>query len=499
MDFVVRLTVPGLSGGQRKSKPPREEITSSRAFSRADEKRRALPGATAFRSTCSWLLLAFCQLALAARGDLWTTAYYPGWEQAAMPAAQIDFAAVTHVIHFSLVPNDDGSLNASANSLSIGNSAAIVNAAHAAGRQVLVCVGGAGSSFQAATLPVHLPSFINNLTDFMAVRGYDGIDLDWEPLTAADTTQFTNLVIGLRAALDAFPSAKMLTVAVPAYSSYGDPATTVPDIFASVQDRFDQINLMTYDLAGPYGGWVTWFNSPIYDGGFRFPSTGGLVPSVDGAVNGFVSRGIPAAKLGIGIAFYGYVWSGGAGTPTGGAAFPRQAWTTAPSTAARSFNDIQAAYAQAGVYHWDDSAQAAYLSLDRTGSTDDRFISYDDQRTCQAKVSYARNRGLGGVMIWELAQDHTAGEPDPLLQAIKQALATPGPTTIQLNGSNVVLTFTGLPLGSYRVQWTTNLASPGWNTLLVTNMLGVGGPVNVSDSEALVRSASTFYRIQTPP
>ena len=62
------------------------------------------------------------------------------------------------------------------------------------------------------------------------------------------------------------------------------PAYAQPAMFASIQDQFDQINVMTYDLSGPYSGWVTWFNSPIQDGGYRFASTGGLVPSVDGAV-----------------------------------------------------------------------------------------------------------------------------------------------------------------------------------------------------------------------
>ena len=32
------------------------------------------------------------------------------------------------------------------------------------------------------------------------------------------------------------------------------------------------------------------------------------------------------------------------------------------------------------------------------------FVSYDDEHTCQAKVSYARDLGLGGVMIWEIGQ-----------------------------------------------------------------------------------------------
>jgi chitinase len=57
------------------------------------------------------------------------------------------------------------------------------------------------------------------------------------------------------------------------------------------------------------------------------------------------------------------------------------------------------------------------------------FVSYDDAHACQAKVSYARNLGLGGVMIWELANEYMASQPagqrTPLTSALKQALATP--------------------------------------------------------------------------
>ncbi len=106
-----------------------------------------------------------------------------------MPASQIDFSAVTHVIHFSLLPNADGSVNSSANSVTVPNSTDIVSKAHAAGKKVLICVGGASTSFQSATTPPNLPTFINNLTNFMAARGYDGIDLDWEPLLAADVAR----------------------------------------------------------------------------------------------------------------------------------------------------------------------------------------------------------------------------------------------------------------------------------------------------------------------
>jgi chitinase len=433
-----------------------------------------------------------CLFQTSARADLWCTGYYPGWEQGAMPASTIDYSALTHIIHFSLVPNSDGTLNSSANGLTAPNSSDIVSHAHAAGKKVLVCIGGAGSQagFQGATSAANRGTFITNLVNLLSARSYDGIDIDWEPLDPSDANQFTNFVNGLRIALNAINPRPLLAMAV------ASPPTP-PTLIASVQSQFDQINLMTYDLSGPYPGWVTWFNAPIYDGGYTFPSTGGLVPSADGMVNSVISAGVPAGKLGIGIAFYGWIWSGGTGTSTGGTALPRQGWATVPSTTQKSYNTIVSTYYQSNLYHWDAAAQSAYLSIDNSGSSNDKFISYDDTRTCQSKVSYARNRHLGGIMIWELAQDHQAGQPDPLLQSIKQALATPGSTAIQINGQTVDLGFASMPLGSYRVQWSSNVSGGTWNTLAVTNNSSTGGVLHVSDPS--VNQPKRFYRIQTPP
>jgi chitinase len=268
-------------------------------------------------------------------------------------------------------------------------------------------------------------------------------------------------------------------------------------MFAGLQSQFDQINIMTYDLSGPYGGWVTWFNSPIYDGGYRFPSSGGLVPSINGAVNGFIGSGVASNKLGIGIPFYGYVWTGGSGTSTGGVTQPRQSWTTAPADPTAAYNTIVAGYYQASLYHWDTSAQAAYLSITNASAANDMFISYEDSRACQAKVSYARNRGLGGVMIWELSQDHQNGQADPLLQAVKQALASPGVVSVQSSNQNIQLTFTGIALGSYRILWTDSLTNSVWNTLTTTNVAGPTQPLQIVDPNPLSHS-QRFYRIQSP-
>ncbi|HSP41343.1 MAG TPA: glycoside hydrolase family 18 protein, partial [Luteolibacter sp.] len=356
---------------------------------------------------------------LALDAGIRSMAYYAAWNQwGHMPASEVDFSAVTHVIHFAVVPNSDGTLDSGINGVTPEHSADAVAGAHAAGTKVLISVGGAGSApgFRSACAPQNLSSFIQNTVSFMDSRGYDGVDLDWEPLDAADAALYTNLVNGLRAALDGITPRPLLTAAV----------ATEPALLAGLQHHFDQIHLMTYDLAGPWPGWVTWFNAPIKDGGYRFPSNGALVPSAEGMLNTFLAAGVDARKLAIGIDFYGRVWSGGTGTSTGGAALPRQSWSTAPSMTYQAYHQIMTDFHEPQRHFWDQVAQAAYLSIDMPGSADDKFITYDDPTACRAKVWYSSQRGLGGVMLFELGGGYRPDQPDgqrePLLQAVKQAV-----------------------------------------------------------------------------
>jgi chitinase len=75
-------------------------------------------------------------------------------------------------------------------------------------------------------------------------------------------------------------------------------------------------------------------------------------------------------------------------------------------------------------YRWDEEAQAAYLSLDGDTLTQNKFISYDDEKSIQSKIRYVREKGIGGTIIWELSGAHFSNEPegskDPLLQVVKQ-------------------------------------------------------------------------------
>ncbi len=423
----------------------------------------------------SWVLLWLACVWLKpapAIAEIWTTAYYPGWVQNSMAASNVDFTAVTHVIHFAVTPNPDGSLNTAINVISPSNSADVVSRAHQAGCKVLISVGGGAtqSAFRSAAGAAHRGALVAGLTSFMTTRGYDGIDLDWEPLDASDAPRFRQLVSELRSALDSISPRPLLTAAV----------ATQPALFASLQGKFDQINLMTYDLAGPYSGWVTWFNSPLFDGGYRFPSTGALAPSIDGVVSDFIAHGIAPAKLAVGIAFFGVVWSGGAGTPTGGVALPRESWTKAPTTISPNYDVIMSTLYQPQAYRWDTNAQAAYLTLNRSGSNKDRFVSYDDERACQAKVCYARDRGLGGVMIWELGGGYRPSQPpgqrDPLLQAVKKARAVPPAAEPQIARRELDPSHRFPAPPAPHETWPGELTANAWRTL-TNDLPDFGGPI----------------------
>ncbi len=395
-------------------------------------------------------ILIFAICSISAQSKMWVTGYYAGWMQGQnndgyLTTQNIDFSAMSQIIHFSLVPNADGTIDSTSNSITPTNSSTLIAAAHAAGVKVIICVGGWNSetNFMSATSPAYLSTFVNNLVSFIQSRGYDGIDIDWETLSSSDASQYSTFITTLRTALNKISPRPLLTAAT----------AWQPSIFASLYSQFDQINLMTYDLSGAWQGWVTWHNSPIYDGGIKFPSTGGAVPSINGMVSSFTSAGVPANKLGIGMDFYGYIWSGGSGTPTGGVSAPDQSWSSAPTVQSNvPYYQIMDQYYQPSNDKWDSGAQAAYISIvDNTNSANDKFISYDNATTAQSKVNYVKSNGLGGMIIWELGAGYRsnmpAGQQQPLLEAIKAAV-NGGTVVSNIDTTAPVITITSPSNGS---------------------------------------------------
>ncbi|MGE4093543.1 MAG: glycoside hydrolase family 18 protein [Candidatus Binatia bacterium] len=362
-------------------------------------------------------LLLLCSAPPSTSADQpWVLGFYPGWKQDRMPPTEIDYRPLTHVVHFSGLPQTDGSIDYSQHGLSLVNSQAAVAAAHANGKKILLCIGSAETApgFRGAASNANRAKFIQNIVSTMQSRGYDGVDIDWEPLASSDSDLYFALLRDLRAALDAVGPNITLTIDV----------TYSPAVVARVQSYVDQINVMTYAMAGPWPGWATWHHSALFDGGNRFPSSGKLVPSGAGKIAEFEAAGIPRSKLGFGLAYFGQIWTGGSGTPTGGVTAPMQSYSADPSVSEIDYQEIMRTWYSASRYHWDNAAGVAYLSIDEADSSQDRFISYDTAQSIVNKVAYAKALRLGGFIIWEITAEYRSDLPRSERHPLSQALFT---------------------------------------------------------------------------
>jgi len=329
---------------------------------------------------------------------LTVSAYYAGYTGSILPLASVEFANLDSVVHFSVVPKADGSLDDTANVLPEASGLATTAAAHAAGVTATLCVGGEGTrtAFLAATQPAVRARFVSNIVSAAEARGYDGVDLDWEPLEATDASQLQALVHDLRAKLDGLGTPhRLLTAAVMVGT-----ATSVAPIASSL----DRIHLMAYDLSGPYPGWVTWHNAPLTAGGAMFPG-GGPLPSVSASIDELLAAGVPAATIHLGIDHNGYSWTGGVGPLPVSA--PQRAWTTkVPTYAGVTYRTVADELLTPEREKWDDVARVPYLSIEGAGTAADAFVSYENARSQREKVELARSKGLGGVFVWELSASY---------------------------------------------------------------------------------------------
>jgi chitinase len=65
--------------------------------------------------------------------------------------------------------------------------------------------------------------------------------------------------------------------------------------------------------------------------------------------------------------------------------------------------------------YWDENAEAPYMY----NAIDSLMLSYDDTVSVAKKTKYAIDKGLGGIMFWELGND--TKEEGSLLDAIYKA------------------------------------------------------------------------------
>lgn len=317
-------------------------------------------------------------------------AYYTGYGFSTLPLSKMDYSLVNELTHFAVVPHADGSLDDGTNMVDFAAGYAFTQATSAAHVRGTLSIGGAGSEAAFAQAATNArPTLVANIVQLLDNRNYDGVDIDWEPLSTNDAPAFAALIADLRAVM---PANKTISVAAPVGSG-----TTI----ATAIGNIDRVHLMAYDLSGPYQGWVSWHNAPLSNGGGKFPSTGGALPSVSDVVDDFLGAGVPANKVMLGVDHQGYVWQG--------VDAPLLDWTVAPTMTPMAYRDIANLFT-ADNQKWDADAQVPYLSIDGTN----QFVSYENDKSQQAKADFARQKGLVGLFVWDVAASYRATDASPL-------------------------------------------------------------------------------------
>jgi len=197
---------------------------------------------------------------------------------------------------------------------------------------------------------------VNAIATIVDDQGWDGISVDMESLEARDTAALVSFVTGLRAILGEETSLGISLQLADSVEGYADAGYDL----AAFADTVDRVILMGYDHNGP------WEPLP------------GPIGSLDWQRAGLdaLLQGVPAAKVELGVAGYGYHW----GTTS-----------TEPVSVAE-------ARELAGDSALFDEGAGEWTAVLADGST----LWWSDAKSLALRQDLAEEYGLHGLALWVL-------------------------------------------------------------------------------------------------
>src|ERR1035441_6838042 len=153
---------------------------------------------------------------------------------------------------------------------------------------------------------------------------------------------------------------------------------------SKVARSLDFANPMAYDQFEPGGDPMAGPHAPL----FTHPSNPKHLSAAT-AVSHFIAAGVPAAKVVLGVPFYGHVWGEVPAAEHG----LYQSGKEPKQHISGSFEMIDKLENQSGfVRYWDDISKAPFLY----NSDQQLFISYDDEESIRVKGRYATRATVCG-------------------------------------------------------------------------------------------------------
>jgi GH18 family chitinase len=370
----------------------------------------------------------------------WVAAYWTNWNHSPSNFQELlSQNAFTHVIHFAIGLNSDGTFfeDPYFRDLTI-QSAQEVPAAHAAGVKVIICCfPGSLQIMQSAMSAGTRATMVHNVCNLMRTYGYDGID--WDVEVGLDSATWNPTMRLLKDSLNAVGAqlGRPLTNSV---WTYGSGWNQYRGSFRS----FDRIHICGYEMTGAWQGWIVWNGYGIYSRGVSLPCYPSIAAiGIDSSWANWLRIGVPDSVLLYSQAASGRAWIGGTmagnvfGLPTrGGATQQGDVWTGSWPPDCGSYNgmpvtsgyeipyrDIVMNYAAYPTQH-DTLNVSASKSVDNPNNSDDQFLTFPDPWAWWKDWQYMRHsRNGGGMSMWDPWKGRISQGVWSLVDALKLSIS----------------------------------------------------------------------------
>ena len=336
--------------------------------------------------------------------------------------------------------------------------------------KIMLSIGGATENdfSSAAATVLSRANFAQSAIQLMKTNGFDGLDIDWEYPQANEDNNYIQLLAQLRTQINQASQNDgkqyLLTTALSgspyqlSASDYGgNPYDFSPQDLKATSDYVDFINVMSYDYHGPWEN-TTNHQSALYKSTNDNTYNAAKV-NTNWAIQHYLSAGVPATDIVLGIPLYGRTWTGvNAGSNNG-------LFQQGTGSSERTYRELYNLLGTNGYQSfWDNSAKVPYIYSSQTKV----FSTYENNQSILGKTDYVKQQGLGGAFFWEITQDLPITNPDSLINVAATNLGinnvvlptitlAVSPSSVLENGpNNLIYTFT-------RTGATTNTLTVNYN------------------------------------
>lgn len=228
-------------------------------------------------------------------------------------------------------------------------------------------------------------TLITNLINLVQSRGANGVNIDFEAVPSAQSTNYKNFIIDLCNQMHAAIPGSQVSIDLPSVEwtsgSYG---------VAALNSYVDMFLIMGYDYY--YGGSATAGpTDPLY----HFESGTTYDYDISKSVTYYLNQGASPSKLILGLPYYGRDWA------TAGSTVPSA--TTATGTS-KTFSAVMAnTNGYFSTKLWDQPSYTPYYAYQISGTWHQCFS--DDPYSFGKRLDIINQRGIGGMGMWALGND----------------------------------------------------------------------------------------------